>query len=289
MNTPLIPTETYIDSSIYEQTFVSLSLSLQLSLNELSFCIKDKVQDKCLAILNYAFIEKLTISGLLDVLQKLFIQQSLLQKEFSQVNVSYKNNTVKLLPKALFDVNQLPAYFSLTQEDTTDQIILHDFINEIEACSIYLLAKSIEKLIKKKFANAKFFHNSSCFIKAVFNNKIIENQKDMAFVNIMNNEFELIIFKKSVFQMYNSFRFKVKEDFIYYLLFALKQFNCDPGLTKLIVMGKIAEKSSIHQLLIKYIADVSFLPNTSLLNENTVLGEMPDYYYFTLLNLSKCE
>ena len=289
MNLPLIPTETYIDSSIYEQTFVSLSLSLQLSFNELSFCIKDREQDKCLAILSYSLLDKLTISGLSDVIQELFIQQSLLQKEFSQVNVSYKNNTVKLLPKALFDVNQLPANFSLTQEDTTDQIILHDFINEIEAYSIYLLPENIEKLIKKKFANAKFFHNSSCFIKAVYGYKIIEVQKDMAFVNIVNNEFELIILKKTGFQMYNSFRFKVKEDFIYYLLFTLKQFNCDPGLIKLIIMGKIAEKSSIHQLLIKYIADVSFLQNTSLMNENTILGEMPDYYYFTLLNLSKCE
>ncbi len=289
MNTPLNPTESYIDSSIYEQTYISLSLSLQLSFNELSFCIKDKVQDKCLAILSYSSIEKLTISGLLDLLQQLFIHQSLLQKEFSQVIFSYKNNTVKFIPKALFDVNQLPTYFSLTQEDTAEQIILHEFLNEIEAYSISLLPDSIEKLIKKKFTNVKFFHNSSCFIKSVYVMKMIEDQRDMAFVNIMNNEFELIIIKKTGFQMYNSFRFKVKEDFIYYLLFALKQFNCDPLLLKLIIMGKIAEKSSIHQLLIKYIADVSFLQNTSLPNKNTLLGEMPDYYYFTLLNLSKCE
>lgn len=282
------PTESYIDSSLNEQSFSSISLSLQLSLNDVSFCITNNSQDNYLAIVCYTFTEKTSVSGLADFLVQLFQHQDLLRKEFAQVFVSYKNNTATLIPTELFDENQLTTYLKFTSEDISDAINVSDFIKEIDAYNVYSIPLSIEKIIKKNFVTAKFIHNSTAFIQGVFNNKFVVGNADMVFVNINNNELEVIIVKGSKFYLYNCFQFKMKEDFLYYLLFAMKQFNCDPANTELIVMGKIAEQSPIHSLLLKYIAEVNFAKNTIESNLTTLLNETPVHYYFTLLNLNKC-
>jgi hypothetical protein len=288
MTISLNPTESYIDSSLNEQSFSSISLSLQLSLNDVSFCITNNSQDNYLAIVCYTFTEKTSVSGLADFLVQLFQHQDLLKKDFAQVFVSYKNNTATLIPTELFEENQLTTYLKFTSEDISDAINFSDFIKEIDAYNVYSIPQSIEKLIKMNFVNAKFIHNSTAFIQGVFNNKYVVGNADKVFVNINNNELEVIIVKGSKFYLYNCFQFKMKEDFLYYLLFVMKQFNCDPTSTEIIVMGKIAEQSPVHSLLLKYIAEVNFAKNTTESNLITLLNETPQHYYFTLLNLNKC-
>ena len=221
----LNPTESYIDSSLNEQSFSSISLSLQLSLNDVSFTIIDNNQGNYLAIVAYNFPEKTSVSGLVDFLTQLFLHQDLLKKEFAQVFVSYKNNTATLIPTELFDENQLSTYLKFTTDDVPDANIVSDFIKEIDAYNVYSIPQSIEKLIKMNFVTAKFIHNSTAFIQGVFNNKYVVGNADKVFVNINNNELEVIIVKGSKFYLYNSFQFKMKEDFLYYLLFAMKQWG----------------------------------------------------------------
>ena len=288
MTISLNPTDSYIDSSLNEQSFSSISLSLQLTLNDVSFCITNNSQGNYLAIVCYTFTEKVSISGLADFLTQLFLHQDLLKKDFAHVFVSFKNNTATLIPTELFDVSQLTTYLKFATEDMPDTVNVFDFIKEIDAYNVYSIPQSIEKLIKMNFVTAKFIHNSTAFIQGVFNNKYVVGNTDKVLVNINNNELEVIIVKGSKFYLYNSFQFKMKEDFLYYLLFAMKQFNCDPANTELIVMGKIAEQSPIHSLLLKYIAEVNFAKNTIESNLTTLLNEAPEHYYFTLLNLSKC-
>ena len=285
----LNPTESYIDSSINECNFSRMSLSLQLSLNDVSFCITDNNQGNYLAIVCYAFTDKKTITELSDFIEQLFEHQVLLKKEFSQVIVSYKNNSATLVPKELYDANHLATYLAFSKENTVNQSVVSDFIKEIDAYNVYLLPQCIEKMIYGKFVNTKFVHNSTSLIQAVFSNYPNLENADNVFVNINNNELELIIIKQGKLQLFNSFCFKMKEDFLYYLLFTMKQFNCNSTNTELLLMGKIAEQSSIHQLLIKYIANVNFIKNSLPTNINTLLKEVPIHYYFTLLNLSKCE
>ncbi len=289
MTISLVPTESFIDPSTNGLDFSSMSLSFQLSLNEISYCITDNSQGKYLAIVSYAFIEKKTIPEFIALIDQLFVQQSLLMNDFSKVMVSFKNNTANLIPKALYDANNLTAYLVFTKEEVSDQCILSDFIKETDAYNVYSLSQRIVNVIQKKFKNAIFIHHSTSYIQSVFKNYLKTEKADYVFTNINNNELEIIIIKQGILQLYNSYPFKMKEDFLYYLLFAMKQFSCDPSSTKVLIMGKIAEQSAIHQLLIKYIADVNFVVNFTPSDLYSLLNEIPEHYYFTLLNMHKCE
>jgi len=41
------------------------------------------------------------------------------------------------------------------------------------------------------------------------------------YVNVSSNSFEIAVFGNGKFRLYNSFPFKKKEDFIYYILFVM--------------------------------------------------------------------
>ncbi len=289
MTTSFTPTESYVNQQLSEQKFDSLSLSIQITINEVSFCVTDTKTENYLAIFNYTLAEKTDTNSLLEFFNQIFENQVLLNKTFTEVNVSFKNNTATLVPAELYDNEQLESYLAFIKLDNiAEYTISTDFIKEIDAYNIYALPKTIEKTVLSKFTNAKFVHQSTSFIKSIFinNSNLLNNNK--VFVNKSNNEFELCIFKQAKFKLYNSFQFKTDEDFLYYLLFAMKQFECEPAQTEIVLTGKIAEQSSIHQLLKKYIAIVSFASTNCSNNLKSLLNEMPEYYYFTLLNLSKC-
>lgn len=284
----LNPTEIYIDNSINGQSHDSMNLSIQLSLNEVSFSITHDKQDNYLAIVSYNLVENSLPSFLAEFLNYLFEKEVLLKHKFSKVIVSYRNNLTTLIPSELYDDKQRTAYIDLFKPDLNTSSVKSDFIKEIDAYNLYLLPHSIEKIIKDKFFEAKIIHHSTNLIKGAFNAQSLLGSPKRILINICNNEFDLIIISNAKLQVVNTFQFKVKEDFLYYLLFTMKQFKCNPVDTELILMGKIIDQSAIHQLLIKYIAEVRFYKDTTLSNLNTILKEVPDHYYFTLQNLSKC-
>jgi len=288
MTISLNPTESFIDTSINGQNINTLCLSFQLSLNEVSFCITDNSHGNYLAIVSYSIMENTSILELSDFLICLFEQQQLLKKDFTQLIFSFKNNTSTLIPSLIFDPNQKASYLNFLKEDLNDQIIKYDYIKEIDTYNLYSIPNCIERVILSKFLKAKIIHHSTNLIINSLNHNSLNKNTENLFVNINSKQFELIIIREGKLQFYNSFHFKMKEDFLFYLLFSMKQHNCIPNRTEIILMGKIAEKSSIHELLLKYIMSVSFVKSSSATKLNPVFGDLPEHYYFTLLNLYKC-
>ncbi|MCX6231335.1 MAG: DUF3822 family protein [Bacteroidetes bacterium] len=286
MTTSLHPTESYIDESVNDQNIKLLNLAVQLSHREVSFCITDK-NDKCYAIENYSFTEIFSVNELNLFIGELLNKNKLLQPEFLQIVFSYKNSYATLIPAVFFNADNLKAYLSLVEENPDDLVQTYDFISKLDAYNVYIFPQLLQNTILQKFKNAKFIHFSTVFIKSVFIN-YPETVGNKAYVNVNNNEFDICIFKESKLQLYNTFQFKTKEDFIYYLLFAIKQFDCDPAQLEVILSGKITEDSVLYQLIVKYISEVSFGISKITEDAKTIMKDIPGYYYYSLLNMSQC-
>jgi hypothetical protein len=286
MNTTLNPTEKYIDISLNDQNFSLLILSVQLSLKDISFCISDQ-EDKCYAVVSYSFSEKQSITALNLFLTELFRQEDLFQHDYLQVFVSYKHSHATLIPSAIFDKKYLSEYLSLVDEHIENQSITFDYIAETDAYNVYIFPQLIQQTIFSRYPKANLLHHSSVFIKSIYINYPSITDKTV-YVNVNNNEFEICIIKQSGLQLYNTFQFKTKEDYLYYLIFIMKQMDCDPAQHKVILSGKIANDSAIFQLMYKYIKDVSFVDMKITDDNLAFLKDVAPYYYFTLLNLKLC-
>ena len=289
MTLPLNPTESYFDPALGSQTTNALTLSMQVSLNELSFCITDSTQNRHLAFSNYTFGEVVTPFTIYEFIDKLFTYETLLKKNFSHIILCYENNKSTLIPTEIFQEANKNDYLTFNGKVNPDEIVLLDMIRDIESYNVYAIPSIIEKTLKKKFLVCNFIHQSSAFIMSLMNNFNKNGHYDeKVYVNVSTNSFELAAFNDGRFKLYNTFPFKQKEDFIYYILFAMKQLSMDVNTVELVLSGKINPNSPLHQITQKYIANVSFIKRSLLFNYSGSLSEIPAQQYYSLFNLIRC-
>ena len=78
------------------------------------------------------------------------------------------------------------------------------------------------------------------------------------YLNVKNQCFEMIVLKEAKLLFYNYFRFKTKEDFLYFVLFSMEQLHLDAEITPVYFMGMIEKDSQVVELVTRYIRDVRF-------------------------------
>lgn len=285
MTISLNPTENLFDPSINKQNYSSISLSIQLSLNYLSFSIIDNSQNKYLAIVNYTFPEKISAYKLAEFLNKLFEYENLLKKDYKNVIISYETTQSTLVPEELFDVNYIETYLKFQHTDLEDKIILHNFVEDQKLYSVFAIPNCINTVFQNNLSSYKIIHSSQSFFESVYKNFSSQsNINNKVFVDIDNYSLEILAFRNNKLLIDNTFNFKTKEDFIYYLLFALKKLNIDTQNVHLVLSGKITLNSSIFNLLSRYISNISFIETKSYFTFSDALAKAPQHQYYKLLN-----
>ncbi|NNK18825.1 MAG: DUF3822 family protein, partial [Maribacter sp.] len=85
-------------------------LSIQVSLNGLSFCVLDTIGNRILKSDRLVFEKNLSPLELRENLEQLVKMHKLDSSYFSEVVVVHSNNLFSLVPKSLFDAEELANY-----------------------------------------------------------------------------------------------------------------------------------------------------------------------------------
>ena len=88
---------------------------------------------------------------------------------------------------------------------------------------------------------------------------------------------------------YNAFKYKTKEDFIYYLIFVLDQLKLNPEEIELVLSGLIDKNSKLFEMVYKYVRNITFPPLDASYNYSYIFNDIPSHQYSNLLNLFLCE
>jgi len=104
------------------------------------------------------------------------------------------------------------------------------------------------------------------------------------FLNISGLKFDFVVCENGKLMFYNSFKYESTEDFIYYVLFAIKQLNLNTETLILTLLGEIEADSSIYKILHKYIRNIEFINRKSTGNYSEEIKKLPSHYHYTLLN-----
>jgi len=89
-------------------------------------------------------------------------------------------------------------------------------------------------------------------------------------VHINKNHFEIIVTNQGKLELYNTFNYKTKEDFIYYILFAAEQLSLNPETLIFEFIGSINVDDDLYKIAYKYIRHIeveNFKPSLTFQNE----------------------
>jgi len=257
-------------------------LSIQVSLNGLSFCVADTVSQKLLFSGSVDFLEEKNPILVLEELKNLFQEHQLNHMEFDEVVVVHRNTLFGLVPKSLFNADHLLEYLKFNTKVLATDVLSYDIVENHELVNVYVPYMNINNYIYELFGEFTYMHNGTVLLQSLMNNQE-QNNETICYVHVKRNQLDIAVLNQRKLLLYNSFLYDTKEDFAYYLLFVLEQLELDPKTAVVKLFGGIEEDSPIFQLCFSYIQNISiFAPSSPQLIK---LGEPESKSIdFTLIN-----
>jgi len=259
-------------------------LSIQFSLDGFSFCILDKVNSIFYALYDYNFKEvNNSPQKLISNITSIYNNQELLQHKYKSVSVTHVNNLYTLVPKPLFNEDKLQDYVSYNNKVYPQDFLVFDEIKNQDIITVFIPYVNINNYLLDKFGGFEYRHNATVLIESlmsIYKYSLVPH----VFAHIDNDHFELIVIANKKLQLYNTFEFSTKEDFIYYVLFTTEQLKLNLEKIEFVMLGNVEKNDELYNIAYKYIRNVSLLENRSKYAFNEVFTETDKRRYYTILN-----
>ena len=269
--------------SIDPNNLYETHLSIQLSLDGFSFCIVDKSYDLVQKLVHHDFDEPAgSPENLLTKIQLLFDREELLQHRFGSVNVTHVNELSSLVPRSLFDENRLKDYIRYSSMTFDNDYIVYDEIEGQDLVNVYIPFVNVNNFLLDRFGSFEYKHFSTVLVSNLLNTYKYSEHPHL-FVHVEQSRMYLVAISESKLQLYNSFSYRTKEDFVYYILFAAEQLGMDPESFELILTGAIDKDSELYRLAYKYVRNISLIENRFTHDFDASVNERSKRRHMTLI------
>lgn len=224
--------------------------------------------------------ENITPQKQLDFITKHFETNELLKNSFNKINVTHSNNLSTFVPLPFFKEDHLSEYLQYNLKVLENEFIAYDTIESAEIATVYIPFVHLNNYLFDKFGSFEYKHSSSVLVESLLK-ETLANDKTHFFVNVETGIFQIVVLKNKKLEFFNTFNFKTKEDFIYYILFTAEQLSLNPEEFLLSFLGDIEKESELYEITYKYIKNINFFQPNYILAEDLKIS---NHSHFTLLN-----
>ncbi|GAB2772011.1 DUF3822 family protein [Salinimicrobium soli] len=236
-----------------------IKLSIQVSLNGLSFCALVPEEKRIIFFKEIHFPKKLNPIQVLEQIENVYEQEKFLQEETPEVIVLFSNELFSLVPQKLFSEEQASDYLKFNTRILETDYVAQDQLETAEMVNVYIPYTNINNFFFEKYGEFEYRHCISVLTEAFLEMSDPEDREVKVYLNCYTGGYDLIIIKAGKLLLANSFQSRTKEDFIYYLLFTAEQLDLDPTTFRLFLLGKITRDSDYYQIAYTYVKEVEFL------------------------------
>ena len=256
-------------------------LSIQVSLNGLSFCLLDTLANTIQNSDQIIFHKELTPHQTLEELKNLLGRNKIEKTSYSEVVVIHRNTLFSLVPRPLFNADQMANYLKFNTKILANDLIAYDEIEEHDFVNVYVPFVNINNYIYDLFGEFIYKHHGTVMVQALLNEKNIV-KTPVCYAHISQQQLDITVTSNKKLVLFNNFDYTTKEDFLYYLLFTMEQLKIDPETVKLRLFGDVEEEDEIYSLCYDYVRDVAiFMPSH---NAELITAAAAETIDFTILN-----
>ena len=247
-------------------------LTIQFALDGLSYALLDTNTNHLIALESYQS-ELLTDT---NTLFRTLEQKGLNDKAFQSVTCIVDERINTLVPSPLFDEANQKQYLDFTYQLSDRHAVLSEPLNTIGCYNVFAWSNNLKNKVLSKWEQAGITHSSSVFINGVMQ----KNEDHGVFVNVRNHDFDMAILKERKLHFFNNFKYNTKEDFVYFLMFAMEQNGLSGQDTTVQFSGNILPSSEIIGLCSHYVKQLCFVEDPKVLQVSEALENVPFQYYF---------
>ncbi|MCP9200707.1 DUF3822 family protein [Gramella sp. GC03-9] len=260
-----------------KETNSNNKLSIQVSLNGLSFCILDKENSKIDFFKSIQFDRQLDPVKLLERIEKTYESNEELQQPVTEVSLIFNNSLFSLVPKELFDEDNASNYLKFNTRILKTDYIAHDSIRD-EIVNIYIPYANITNYFFEKYGEFEYKHSLSVLIESLL--ELPKEANPRVYLHAGRHSYDLVIIENGKLIFANSFDYETPEDFLYYLLFTAEQLELNPQTFDLVLLGRITRESKEYKLTWNYVRNISFMGpfhSYDFENDSNTANELSEY------------
>lgn len=220
-----------------------------------------------------------------------FLQHEAFSYSYSKTSIVYVTEKVTLIPAALYNTDDLEAYFSLNHTLRGNEIIETYKVKNAESVIVYALSKRLKNDCIDKFgAQVLFFPQTAPLLESsILENKLVESKT--VFVSLESTFFDVIILEGQKVVMCNSYDFTNVNDYVYYLMNVYEQLGLNTLKDKVVLSGRISRTSSYYDATKMFIKNTEIkvpLPTQQNILQ-TPFNQISFPLFSQLINLRLCE
>lgn len=206
-----------------------------------------------------------------------------LSHQFENVKASiYTPNTISI-PNDIFDPNEVADYAKFFSVDQSDMLYSRQ-VEHLGFTNIFNLEDGLEKELLALFPNLTFLDHKEPALFSIEKSqeKTLSLDFTVGSVNCTYSSAGDLIFQ-------NYYEIENEEEFNYYLLLMIKQLHLALELTTVSLSGIVHKDDNRYQVIQRYFANIEFTKLDSNQIESSILDDMPQHYYTSVLSLLSCE
>ncbi|WP_338410460.1 DUF3822 family protein [uncultured Flavobacterium sp.] len=235
-------------------------LSIQVSLNGLSFCVIDTITNKVL-VHDSCFFEKNEVIE--SQLWNVFVKHTILIKEYDEILILHENKINTFVPESLFDKENMGSYLQYNVKVFDNDYFAFDPLSTYEINNVFVPFVHVNNFLLDQYKNFDYKNTNSILVQKILD--LCKNTEEkQVFIHIQDRNFEIIVVQNQQLLLFNSFEFNTEEDVIYYILFTFEQLQLNPEIIKVTLLGAITKEDSYYAIIYKFIRNCDLLDVSSL-------------------------
>ncbi|WZL89499.1 DUF3822 family protein [Salinimicrobium sp. 3283s] len=242
--------------------YENIKLSIQVSLNGLSFCALSKEEKRIVFFRDILFSRKLNPAQVLQQIEKQYEQEPFLSSGNPEVIVLFSNELYSLVPTEFFEEENASEYLKYNTKILETDYVAKDDIVSAEIVNVYIPYTNINNFFFDRYGEFEYRHSVSVLAEEFQIQNRFQKEGTRVYLNCFPGGYDLLVYQQGKLILANSFNCNSPEDFIYYLLFCAEQLDLDPSSFELILLGRIREKSDYYEIAYTYVKEIKFLQSS---------------------------
>jgi hypothetical protein len=281
------------NKEIFDETFdpnrsESYTLSVQVSLNGISFCINDTVRDIYISFVSFPFSSSLSINDEWGTtIGQFFSQFDVISRKFKRILLSFDSHLFTVVPTEFFTPEKAKQLFELVHPLPNLYEVRYNSIAESKSTIIFAIPSSLTAQWLFRQPQTQFIGHpaplialSSLAKPAKEEPSILAQFSEQFFINVISKNKELL--------HCNSFNYYDTNDTAYHLVNTCKLLDIEPSKSEIVITGSLINSLELESLLAQYFSKVTSNHSIDSHNYSYSIAKYKNSYW-NLFNLSLCE
>ena len=259
-------------------------LSVQISSDDISFCLLDTLRNKFVMLRSYEPEDNSRFDPYR--LNEIIRKDDFLPRKFRKTNIITPTQRSTLVPGPLFEDSRKEDYLDFNQKKADRERVMISKIKNSDIYAIFSLQEGFADLLKGLFPEGNIMHSLKPLFQYVHFNR--RSSGNNIHIHFEKDYLDTVIFDPNELKFCNTFNFKSMSDIEYFVLYVLKKMNVRQDET-IYLSGRTQEKEELRHAFSKYLTDVRFALPQGNYTFSYVLSEAELHRFLLLFSAVNCE